>query len=496
MLARSFKTALPFAEDLAAKNIKLAPNPSTILSELMILSTPLEFERPVEVPALSGDSYNQAIDSYGHALQFHTEGEAGAAWAGSFDSLVESLSRSLNVQISYIRNTVQPRLNEFVSDAQAYMQDLGKHNPASELEIRRNCLPELVTDPAFLTILEPHKLKAIARPGEFTLGLNVKAPPEDFLELTTLSNKRLDGLVKAWASSCDFNYLESAWYSFFAGQDLTRAFRGPYISQDEMSSPDLHIRLNTALAYFLFANYYMNHKPDVVTSESTTSLDRRIFDHQRYAGSVLCDTLQQIQQAHAANNMVMFIDTFHKKISVHGEIYDRWLQAGGSSEIILGLLVSNKRMYNVEQIDKAADELKRAWANYSRVNVEGVEWRKADTLRTFYKELMRKYLSNDYTEELEESFVLQNPHHYEYAMRDAEAYIKNLSKSDLMQPYPIARRLIAGLKYSFTNAEQFMIDMAQATDGVDKPDAEEAAAVATINYIVDYVQGQIAVIRG
>lgn len=491
MLGRTFNTVVPFAQELAEVGIALQAMPSSILSELCSLSAPLEFQRDREVPK----TVPNEVSAYSMALDLNTTGNDAALWGTSFDHTVSELSTLLKNHISYIRNVVIPRTKEFEHDASLFLQELGASNPASELEICRSGIPEFAQDPSFLSLLDPFKFKKPAAPGSYSLGFNLLAPVTDFLTIASTSNARIDGMVDAWNKSSDIQYLESVFYTFFAGPDLAKTFKGPFLSQDDLLSPSPYVRLNVSLAYFLMANYYSHHLPDMVTKEDTSSLKRRLFDHLSYAGAVACDALMRIEQNSKTNILVTYIDTFHKKITVSGDVYDRWLATGGSAETIMGILVGTKRYYSVSEIDANAKELQHAWSNYTKVYVEMIELKKASSMRGFYLSLFNKYLGSDYQDFMEKSYLQANSMIRDSIKKEAEAFLQTLKKEALCNTTYVAKELIAGMKYRYTYAKKFIDDMEAIGASSDKAIPEEAALIATINYIVDYLHLQISPVK-
>jgi len=490
MLGRSFNTAAAFAEDLAKKGILLQPSMSSVLSELVGLSTPIENDRPVPAPI----DYDDNLNFYSDMLEFHSAGDFGVIWGASFDSSVEKLTGCIKAHISYIHNTVVPRTIEFAKDSQAFMEMLGGSNAASELEICRTSIPDIVQEAGFLSLLETFKYKKTVNPNTSTLNFDMGIP-DDFLTVASTSNTALDNLVASWYVTNQFKYLDSVWYSFFASSNVNRNYKGSFVSQDDMNSPDMYVRLNVSLAYFLIANYYTNHLPDMITNESTASVKNRLFEHMFYAGTVLINTLGRISNNNKSDILVTYVDTFHKKITVSSEVYDRWLTAGGNADIIMGILVGSKRFYSVSEIDKNAIVLQDTWKKYVQVYLESLEYTKAASLRKFYYDLFCRYMTADYQEDLEQSFLLRNPSCHDNIKKEVEKYLHGLRKETLCDVQTMAKKLIAGYKYHFTYAEKFVNDMQEIGTLSENTSPEEAAFIATINYIVDYLQGQIQIVR-
>ncbi|HXQ36242.1 MAG TPA: hypothetical protein VN843_19680, partial [Anaerolineales bacterium] len=88
----------------------------------------------------------------------------GSLWGVSFDNSVSKLASLLRNQISYIRNIVVPRVIEFSKEADLFLQEIGTATAASELEICKVTIPDILQDQAFLTLLEPYKHKKPTTP--------------------------------------------------------------------------------------------------------------------------------------------------------------------------------------------------------------------------------------------------------------------------------------------------------------------------------------------
>lgn len=490
MLGRSYETALPFAEDLVRKGVVLSTAPSSPLGELCRWSVPLEPQDEVRVPS-GGDTKDQ-ISGFGYQLDYHSTGDAGAQWGAAYDNSVEGIGGVLQQNINYIKNTIIPRTSEFAKDADQFIRDLTSSDPSKELCIERGMLPELVQESFFLELLEQFKGRNPVKPHNYSLLFPFSSAPEDFLTVASLSNGRLDSMVAEWAKNCDTNWLQSAWYSFFAGDNVNReVFKGPYLSEDDMRSPNPYVRVNTSLAYYLLAQYYVTHLPDIVTQESRVSIERRLRDHLEYAAITLVRALNNIVESNESNLLVANIDEYHKKITVSAEIYDRYLAAGGSTEIILGILVGGRQFYTVSDIEANREILQKAWDHYQVVHLEGIEYVKAHELRKFYFALFCQYYTADYREAIEDSYLLSRPGYQEAQKAAVQKLLESMRKEELCNVQKIAKELIAGHKYGFTYAKPFMCDMEEIGLNVDGVVPEEAAFMATINYIADWILGQI-----
>lgn len=500
MLTRSFNTVLPLAEELSEKYLAIIPNTATILSELVSASMPIEQETGNNGVVLHNSNLSKKEDYYktfSSHLSVITENNenpvSGYLWGNIYDQYVDKISNIINGHISYIHNTVVPHVIEFTKEAQELVESYGNDNPASQLEIVRAKLPEVISDSSFLMILEPYKLKTIVTPSNSSLNLNFKSVPEDFLSVASVSNSRLDAMIADWMKNTDSNYLETAWYSFFASGDLVRQYKGTVYNQNDLNTINAYKSLNITLAYFLLSNYYYNHLPDVNTTSSTSSIKKQIYEHLEYSGSLLTKIVSRIVSNEKNNVLVFNIDNYKKQIIVSDEVYSRWLETGGEADIILGLLVGTRQHYSVNEINKYSKELKQDWNNYVNVFLEDLEYKKAKSLRLCFLELFTKYLREDYQDDLEKSFIKQTGHQKELLQRQAEEYLNKLKKEDLINTHVIAKHLIAGIKYHFTCSESFINDMENVASQNNEVTPEEAAFIATINYIVDYLRGQLAV---
>jgi hypothetical protein len=396
--------------------------------------------------------------------------------------------------VSYFRNTVIPRVAEFAKEAELVIQEVGTSNPMSELEIYRGVAPDVVQDPAFLSMVESFRLSDPVKPASYSLSLPFTEAPKDMLEVITTSNSRVDGLVQTWLATCPQGFLSGIWYTFFADRASAQSMNwsGPSFSHDDLLSGSPYSRLNVALGYYLMANYYYNNAPNVVIQGNAESLRRRIFEHLSFAAAALCRVIRQLDIDSRSGILVSNIDPIGKRITVNAELYDKWIQGGGSSDIILGVLVGDKRYYSTADIDKNADTLKRIWNNYSTIYAEGVEYRKADVLRAAYLRMFFNYLGEDFRDEVESSYLGQCGNFHVNIMKDAEKLLYLTRKEELDNAYVVAKELIAGLKYRFTYALPFINRMDEIGRENNKVAPEEASFMAVVDYVVDHIHGQIS----
>lgn len=487
MLKRSLTTARPYAEELKNKGFVLSATSASSLGELVNASVPVEFE--IVTPKNVSDD----DEHYEFMTALNTCGDGGGRWCSSFDHTVESISRALNNHVTYIRNVVVPRVLEFAKDAQQHVQDLGRGDATADLTITRVNLPELVTDPAFLDVLARFKGRSVVPPNKWTLELPFTMVPSDFSAIPLLSNTRLNTLVQDCFGGLTIPYLKAVWYSFFCSGDMSRDFKGPFISRDNLTSHNLAERLHTTLAYFLLANYYTTNPPDISSKESTAAVERRIFDHLQYAGSLLSETLERLHLNQQANIVVLNVDVQNKVITVLGSVYDRWLETGGKPEVMLGMLVGARRHFSVPDVDKNQALLLSDWMQYSRVHLDTIEYRKGEALRRYYLAHLSRYLTEEYSDVEEKAYRASQPQSVATLLKEVEEYLSRMKKDELVDVQKMARELVAGRKYGFTRAKVFIDRMDEIGTNVENADANEAALLAVVDYVVDYLLGQITI---
>lgn len=474
--ANSYKTALSFAEQLASKGQVATVFPGSLLGELVRLSAP-EFSSPLAT--------DEDLMNVGVLLQATTEGSLDSATQHSreLDAYIKDLGKLVTTHVSYAKNVIRPHVTELAEAIVAYLSDNRPKEASEQFSIQSLRLAAVLKDESFLDSLSYYKDKSVLTP-DLSFSLEPKSR-EELTELVMTGSDRIDQLIVEWLSHLPGDYLVNTWNSFFT---KTQTANG-VLSYGDVTAMNAFERADQCLALYLLARKIT----DQVQSESIplNAYKNIALQYTDYAGAALVDALKRIALSIKTKGMVLSVDNARKCAKVNGEIYGPWLEAGNSPEVILGLIVSGNQPSSMDLIDQNAEEYKRQWNSYVTFFNTSESNKSFQYTKDFIAAKFAEFFSN--RDAVEEEFVVKNPAHVTSVVKRVQEEVDGLKTSDLKDPYAVALCLVAKHRFHYTSAYQILSDIHEAGHINPNVDVREAALLAVVNYVADYLAAQMTV---
>lgn len=493
----SFVTALPYASTLAAKGFGLAAVPGTILGELSRLSAPAwDPLRPA--PGTDTTSINKQAN-----LPLESE-EDIQVWAsyiasttnGSQDNpslhtthmneLIEQLSALVVSHVAYAKNVVKPGVIELADAIVNYTETNKPSSAVDKFNIKPHFIPAVLKDDSFLDTLSSYKNTPALKPEE-TFSFAPKSP-EELTALVMTGSARTDKLITEWLLTKDAMFLKNIWDTYFARMEGTSVFND-YLE----NGLNAFERCETALGHYLISRKIQD---DVQESSLPLSQYKIIAAQYRdYSGSILVSCLNKIGTLLKNNVLVVYNNSFAKTLEVNGELYSKWLEEGGSVEVLLGLMISGESVTSRTLIDEKAETYKRNWNQFETLH----KLSEQNNASTYYKHFVLNKFIDLYKEmdPVESDFVLKNTAYVDGAIAKAREYLDSMNPKEIMaiNPHELALTLVAKFRFAFTSSYQILSDINRAGQVNPNADVREAALLATINYITDFLFDQMVVVK-
>ncbi len=492
----SFNTALPSASALAAVNKVVGAKPSTVLSELVRLSAPVEMvDNAGKVIDSTGKATAETFytpDAYGHMVEATTMGtlENPTAHSVQMDTLINTLSTEVAKHVSYAKNVVRPLVSELAEKIIKYQAEFRPREASQAMNIVMMNTPSILIDESFLDTLTPYKDKSILTPDR-PLVLQQKTA-EELNKLVTIGHDRTDKLIVEWLTNQHELFLTHVWNVFFTSSgpalDVTAGSMLVDSANSLVNNTNPYVRANYALAILLLARKI---KADVQSSDlSAASYDTMCAQYIEFAGSVLTASLARIALYARNQTLVIEKNSYNLTIVVNGDVYTQWLQTGGSPEVLLGILISDNAPSTIPLINEAIDQYRRQFESYSSF----YRTRETGNVYKYTKNLIEAEFNNlmGTVEDVETGVRTANSNIVNEIIAAAKATIDGYTAKDLEDPFAIALQLIAKIRFSYTSSYQILSDIHEASKHNPNVDVREAALIAVINYVSDYVADQMA----
>jgi len=472
-------TAAGAAAALAARGQALSALPSTMLSDLVAKSA-------LDGDALSlvatGGGGGDPVMAYGVMIQQATDDQAGNPSDHSLaqGAFVDQIAKLVQGHVSYAKSVVKPLVLELGERLGKRAQELKGADPAAGVDVVVQNIPALLKDTSFLDTLSYYKDKPVITIKD---RLNLQPKTNDEVRALMLTgHQRTDEMVTAWLSTQEANFPLKVWCTFFTTDQQT-----DYWGQEDLDYLDVFSKQDVLLGAYLVARRIYDEVQE--SSLPLSTYKDQVLQVRDYAGAVVVLSLKSIFDLITANILVVHHSSRDKKLWVNGEIYNDWLAKGGKPEILLGMLVSNNVAKSVSLIDEGKAAHEAAWQSY-------LTFKAVDTRNKFYDNYRVAVLSEFTTQladqhETEQDVNVRNTDRLTKTIEAAGNYLSTLTSEALNDSYALALSLVAQIRFCHTSSFQILSDIETACKANPNVDVREAALLAVINYLGDWLGDQV-----
>ena len=247
--------------------------------------------------------------------------------------------------------------------------------------------------------------------------------------------------------------------------------------------------MNYGLAIFLLANKLFNEIDESAQDMNLKVYQEAMVQYREYGGTLTINNLNLIAQYEKTEQLIINIDNIRHKAKVNGRVYTKWLSEGGSVEVIFGLIASGDTNTSRNMIDKKSDYYMREWEAYEtyyRVN-EGNKL--FDNFKDFVSASFFSLM--DTFDDSETDYINAHPKYMENVKELLGREINAIRSDDMEKVYDVALRVIGKCRFYYTSSYNILADIQEASKVNPDTDVREAALLATINYIADYLADQM-----
>lgn len=173
-------------------------------------------------------------------------------------------------------------------------------------------------------------------------------------------------------------------------------------------------------------------------------------------------------------------------IHVNGELYNRWVEEGGSPECLYGALFDDRDTTYAGLLDKSAD-YERLWERQRRLITMRVSYQEKVVKMEAFQEAMTAAINT-----LEDDALLVERGEYHSRLKQS---MKTVTEKELDTVYHTARRLVCDVLFPHTQYKQVLEAIDRACDANPELEVREAALLATVEYVVDWIAQFVVVER-
>ena len=476
-----------FSDLLTEKNLFAVARPAGILVELT------QYMSPEAVPSgsCSDQQWEEMVSNCVKNIVIDDAPLTGGLFHMEIESLVEDISAKVSAHIQHARSAVRPLVVSLAQEYETYLNTVKVKDPTSDFCICSVKPSSILADQMLIEELRYMEGRAVKAPEKLPASLG-NLPFEQLLEMLEQSPSAASAGVRDWILSKPEHWLESLWVQLFCAGEVGNDCTDSNLCFGNVDFLALlpAEAAEASLALYLWAKA-LHANPDIYSSkESLASVKSRFVNIADFAAAVCLDAIKKIALANSTSALVIKYNEPTRTLFVNGDVYTNWLEKGGSPEAILGMAATGNIYDNADVIMSKSAEFEKAWNQYVMVYQSKEKNNRHLYSRTVLLELFNKSLSTFVEDEknvrLAESYFAANRY------KKAAEYVESLTTTELEDVYKVCLHLVAKIRFDYTSAYEILCDIQSAGEAVETIDVREAALLATINYLGDFLAQHIS----
>lgn len=486
------QAAVALAQDVTDKGFALNAEPGSPVAEIIgagqleyqlfdgteqsLMSDSAMAEKPtVALAAANEAQMAQALSNN----PFHDEKMTSAT--GFF-------AQSVTAHLDFACNTVLDAARGLTVQVQKAMQDYPEF--ASGLVIKQSMLPELLFNYDWTDELRSRSTGEAIRVGA-RLQVQTKSVQE-IIEMCKTGSAGLDTQVLQYLASLSSTEIDLVYGSFFRSVSEM----GP---ADEAIEEDLDVFLEQAetrrlytryapLVYLIARSLFVNPEQGLQMSLAQSKLV--CLDYMNLAAGYQLRAIELWQKDIQAKTVITHLDTSKNIAYVNKVNYGNYLNAGGSSDVVCGVIaMGNTRVSTAADLATVSDEAMTANQQYMRVNKAQSDNKRFDRFQAILMTFFMSDLKN--MGEQESQMYKASPEEALVEIeKRARVFVNELSHKDTARVPHVCLEMTAKCRYFYTDAYRILRDI---DDFCSDSSVKEAALKTVINLVTDFMIDQLYV---
>jgi hypothetical protein len=474
------QAAVNLAEELAQRNITIGPVGSSDLAALngcvAVASVPNAEASMVDIMTGLSMMVSETMQESEHNLEL--------------DRRIHALSTLAGAHISFAKNVAGPAIKDLGTRLKAAMDATPKsvtYNPV----ITAYYLPEPMRGGAMDSLLESDAGSA----GKFDLDTAttmLQKSGDEVIVMLMTGVKVADAAISLWAQRKTPEFFRSLWNTAFCdgprGNDIAS------LLEDKLEGADY------SMAFYLLGRNLKGNPPQG-TSISLSEFNRDMASICAAAAQRLV-VLTKYMRADMRDGRVI-VSCFKNNVVVNGQIYDQWIdEQGGNPALICANALQDRPYKTIAEITANGVALIENWERHNRILTSAEanrrELRLGEMIRNAGCGVVQDYATQLFEGSIPGEVIGNDSPSVLRAYDVIEAFINEHSANGVLATgnvWHLATDLIAGHILKDTAAYPILKGIDLLIEKDSSIPVEEAALIASIDYLVDYVYGQMTVLE-
>lgn len=479
MLSRSIAISSNHAQYLAGKGVRLNPVAGSVLNDLVaesILSTGMSVNHSPETDGSGSNSQ--------YAKPAISPVDVCDPWAHRFDGVLKDLVGLVSSQVNYIANNVKPAAVEFAEHLVVSKKMLEESIAfESKVEVVQFELPDIFQNSMFLHHLEKYSNQPSANIDPTLRSALGKVELNEVLSKVSFGSESMNEMFQ--------NAIVSVYPELL--QQFNNLIADTSVLPTDLNGSmcrvhDLPGNKRSLVLLGLFGSLLsLLENPSKEVKLSSAAYESLLNNALDNIAKELHYAISSLGEDIAEKRLVFGI--YNSKVYVHSGVFNDWLKESGLSvEVLLGLAVSGMHLQGAEEVSQNAVELMKLWENVNELGERNTAREVTARMRNVVKALFIDSLREQ--DELEKEYHATYPNAHACMEKEANEFIDNVDGELLLDPFYMAKRLIAGIRFNYTEAEPFMCDMEEAAKD-HQVDSNEASLIALVAYVSRYLSNML-----
>lgn len=480
---QSALSAVPLAMLADSKGVIITPVAGTPLADLVNMTN--NAVSVLNSGYVESMSPGEELSANAAMLEVATTGSGGtlSTHDRSIDCYVPELAKAVASHISFAKNIVAPVVLQMADEVK---KTIDYTAPASsEFCISVVDLPAPMQNNTFEESVSKYTGKTLFKPErDLTLG---EQTAEGILELIKTGSKVNDADIEIWYAGISADIVMCVWNNVFRDFKVS----SPSVVKDVVEiCKDTTTGIDSSLLIFLIARKLYDEVPD--NTGMTLAVYKDVVSQLRdYSGTMLGNEYIRYNASVRNGTLIINTSTTKKHINVNGAVYREWLKTGGSNEVILGMIVSNTPFYSCALIDKESARFLAAWNTYEQYS------NTASRNNNFnkFKQALRICFANGFSNltDVEKDLKEEKPDMFGKINEFFTEELDKIRTSDMLDIHSECLKLVCRSRFYYTDAEKILQGINDAVKMNPSINIRDAAAMATCEYVFDYVSDQMRV---
>lgn len=399
------------------------------------------------------------------------------------DNWVKIGTEAVQNHIQVAKNLVGPAVVNLAERVAAKLTELTPAEVAGKDIVTKEINPVIDND------------KLLSLVSKFLDGVSIEDPElamragdataDQIRELMLTSIPSLDNSIANWASSLDDQWLTSLWSTVFTGgRQRIYPFAGRGLRSIITDPIDGE---NAALAIFLLASKIVDDGPNEGSSGGLDHITDLAVRYRNQAAGQLKRQLDYIKES--LENGYLVVKKSGGEITVNEPVYNKFLDAGGTNEALLGLLVSGDSKTDMDSILDKREYYERLWETELSFRTE--------TNTTTLFNLKKQLLLSEFKQQCAEDSLDAEEDQFSARARidqlagEFQNYLETLVIGDFENLYEVCLKGLTESRFKGTDVYDFLHDIDRIKTENPRLDTRDAATVAEFKYIMRWLISQI-----